>query len=71
MVIKNNVLILTHRNNEIKIKVMKNIKLTWFRVRTSKGMFYDFKSTDFDSALSYSESKFTNGFILGEHFDQN
>ena len=50
---------------------MKNIKLTWFRVRTSKGMFYDFKSTDFDSALSYSESKFTNGFILGEHFDQN
>ena len=50
---------------------MKKPKLTWYRVRTSKGMFYDFLSTDFNCALNYSESKFSIGFILGEHFDQN
>lgn len=50
---------------------MDNTKLTWYRVITSKGMFYDFKSLDFNSALNYSKSKFSTGFILGEHFDQN
>lgn len=50
---------------------MKATTLTWYRVRTSTGMFYDFKSTDINSALRYSESKFSTGFILGEHFDQN